>query len=608
MLLLPNTIGLLPFYDQKPDWDCAPICSDTSPGFIIKGIYAPSINLNQGLGTSYLPVPPQIITIDGEPYTYVSAGSVPSGYAGTFCIELFSVGQKTGYSELFTISDCKMPYRLKAEFNCDGKRGPGGLPVEIGFDLASTINVTEEVISQENIDNGFGTSIDEYFKTRNTYTIDVWMTPGLRQMIGRLRLYDKVSLCCPDGTEIELDPSSIEPGYSPDINKFSTGTITFAYKDSWICKESCGCIDIELESEDDCDTPPEDCDFTAAVDVSGDNLTINITNPPTTTPTFTWTKNGSYITNAQSITTNGSGNYCATVNYPGCPPQTVCHTVLDLCANFNVDLIQNGLTVDGVITGIPSGDTYNVTITDSLGALVGSALPFTAPTEGNYTIKVETSSGCKQIQVIQVGESSCDWDFSVVKNGNGVLSADFDPVCSGTPSYIWYQVVNGSAETQVSTSSTYAPTETGNYILQVSCDGCTKRQSYMCIVEAQKQQIEICNWDEMPLNNQPIIINVTCGECDEDCNGQLTVKCVKNPDGTIDICSTFSEPGYTFEVCDSNNNPIGTGDKVAIPNIDATYTVKASNPDCPTITNTFEFNAANAGLTLRDQNNPIKVN
>lgn len=519
MLLFPDSRGILPFYDELPTWDCAPMCSGgESPSFLIKG--GASVIFKKKSDNSFLQShgAEQYFTItEGSKscdYTYFPSVPLPNGqyYA------VMTIGSKRYFSDLIDVSDCKKPYRIKAELKCDNiSLGPSGIIVDIGLEGAAVTLVDPETISQENINDGFGQSVDEFYKQRDLYTIDTWMTPGLKQTLSKVKMFDSVTLCCPDGQEFELDARSLLPSYSQDLNKFSTGTIVFAYKDSWICKSSCDCFDIPEVFEDDCDLDPDDpacAECEAELVVDGNNLILDITNPPAGTPVITWTLNGSYLSSANSINTQGiKGLYQVTLKFPNCPEKTFSHQVLDPCENFSVQLECNGLKIDGVINGIPEDDTETISICDSDGVEVGASFPTVVPDEGVYTIKVETQpSGCTFITNKEVGDPLCEWQFHIEKDANGLLSPVFDIPCDDTPTYIWSQIVNANDATQVGFNADYQPTESGLYVLQITCGGCVKEEQYVCIIVPNKTQIEICNWEEMPpitIDGSDINVNTT---------------------------------------------------------------------------------------------------
>ena len=457
----------------------------------------------------------------------------------------------------------------------------------------------------EGKENGNGEFIASYSRIDKYYNIQALTRCNVNEALQGMVFHDTITL-----TDLKRNTSELLSDVSisdPTDECYFLTTIT--YKAAAI--ESNSCCDDENDFEDNCITEPTDSscnNYDIGINVSGDILNLDITGTPPNGngPLITWSKDGSALSGTNSIDTQGlPGNYCVRVVYPDCPAKVVCHEVLDPCSQFNVQVECAGLVIDGIITG--ETVTPTITITDSNATVVGSSFPTTVPSDGTYIIKV-VSGSCEYISTKTLNTGSeCNIQFNISKNSSDELSVSGLTGCGDdTPFYQWYKEIDG-LETPFGNSNTITPDETANYIMEVSCGSCILRKNRTCIIGADCIPIEIKNWDEMPLNNQPIIINVTCGECDDECNGQLEVKCVKNPDGTIDLCATFSQPGYTIEVCDQNNNVIGTGEKVPIPNEDATYIVKATNPDCPTITNTFTFNKANAGLTLRDENNPVKI-
>ena len=519
MLVLKDSRGLLPFYDEKPSWDCAPIYSGlASPSFFVANVWGATY-VNLSTGQTFNSIAETVtITQGGESqiFTCHEAKTLPPG---KYCVQLKSPTNKDYFSELFQITDCKTPYRLKAELLCDNvSLGPAGKVVDMGIEAANLTTIEAETISEQIIDNGYGQKLDESFKQRDLQTIDLWMTPGLKQVLSRLRMYDKVVLCCPDGTELELDPSSLSTSYASDPYKFSTGTLTFACKDAWLCKTSC-CDPITIESTDDCNTDPtdpacNDCDV--EITVAGNVLTMTETGTaPAGSPVVVWTKDGSYLATGNSINTNGvPGNYCLSVTYPDCPVKTDCHTVIDACQLFDISAAVAGCKIDAVANGIPDSDVINWEICDQDGTVVGTSLPLTVDEGGTYIIKAITiPSNCQAIEsVVVIKTDNCVHSVSITKT-DGILTGVIADCPDGSvTSGFWTSLQEDGSEPIVSTGLTYQPTETGCFTFHGVCDGCEKVVSIFCKVDVDKLQMEICNWDEMPTleveitNDEPIKI------------------------------------------------------------------------------------------------------
>jgi len=386
--------------------------------------------------------------------------------------------------------------------------------------------------------------------------------------------------------------------------------MTISYKGESI--ESDGCCDTEHNNfEDNCDPstdPGEPCpeDYSATLLPDGNGgLIAQAVNPPGPITSYTMYINGQPQGPGQSINLTTYGVYEVRIVSEGCTAIAQ-YIYNDPCANFDVDLICNGLKIDGTITGIPDGDTATISICDSDGTEVGTSFPFVADEEGIYTIKVETESGCTFLANKQLGSTVCDWDFTVVKSDTGVLSADFILDCPN-PSYQWYMVTNGSIETPAGNTPTLTPTETGNYILEITCDGCVKRRPFLCIINPEKQQIEICNWPDFnyqtiveAINNLSNTINVDLTElcekleclCDDTvCKTEFVWACVMGCKLNVDC------PGYTVTWVDANGTFVGATYE---PTSEVSGTVTITKDGCPPLSLPYEFKPLESNISFED--------
>lgn len=461
----------------------------------------------------------------------------------------------------------------------------------------------------EGKENGNNQFVASYTRLESYTNLQVMTVCHVNNALQSMAFHDSIVLTdLKTNTEIQLQEVSVT---DPTEECYFLTTLT--YKEAEL--ESNSCCDEENDFEDNCITEPSNpaCNnWDIDINVNGDILELNITGTPPngTGPLITWSKNGSQLSGTNSIDTQGlPGTYCVRVVYPDCPAKTLCHEILDPCENFNVTINCVGLTIDGIVTGNVS--TPIITILDSNGQTVGTSFPTTVTDPGSYIIKV-ISSPCEFITTKTLAEGACEIDFNIVKTPNDQLTAENVTGCDdNTIIYQWYKQIDDLI-TPISNNVAITPDESANYILQISCGGCiSPRKSYTCIIQEDKIKVEICNDQDNPIHvtglevNPVINVNVYCGECDDECNGTLTVRCIKNEDGTVDMCSEFTSPGYSFTVCDSNGNQIGTGDKVSIPpNISETYTIKGEKEGCPNIQATYPYTAPNAGTTGNDQNNP----
>ncbi len=519
-------------------------------------------------------------------------------------------GLKTYYSELFNICP-DVCYKIEYSDDCDSadygcfSNGFTNCLYLKNFEPGSP-NISENL---ETLTNGNNDEKDIYTSVSITNNATVIGSNSLYESMLFIKYFANIDLI------------NVEAGCKWRLNSFIGVSGAGCYGRmgvSWTCPElekADGCCESSYNNAPfiDCDDnpdPPIDCEgYEIEIIENGGVLTYNIINNPddTATPLVSWEVNGIYEGSSETVVKGPYGTYELTITIAGCTA-TTSYLCLDPCANFSVDLICNGLTIDGAINGVPDGETPVVKICDNDGNEIGNAFPFTVPEDGAYTVKVTTES-CEDIQIVECGDGACNFDFSISKDENGQLSPTITGDCEN-PVFQWTKIVDGDAETPVSTSEQYTPTESGGYLLYITCDGCVKSKLYVCLIPEEKQQFEICNWDhfiellqDADINvNIPNKINVNicntcdnpvpicnCGECEESpCpTGSINVICV-NCEVQFEITGY---EGYTWTV---NGDPYSSGD-VLTPTEDTTYNLIGNLDGCPEVTFDYNFIKRDAG-------------
>lgn len=433
-------------------------------------------------------MPTIIETVDGVTYTnYIGStafGGFPQPLDGEFYFT-FTSGSKILFSDKFKVvnPDC---IRWKLEWsNCsnNGINYDGVFNQCLYFkDIKATSPIYEEQIDGK--ENGDGVFTPSFQRLDKYDGFTVLGNCALHCALKGLTFHDTIKLTdIRSSCETELKAVSIS-----GIEDSCDFPITLNYKQCDL--ESDQCCDSAFKDEvfvDPCDTTPgEDCpeDFEVLFEPDGSGNVIATVNNAPGPVTYAIYINGQLQGTSSSINLTEYGTYEVRAFSEGCEV-TDSYQYNDPCANFSVDLVVNGDKIDGAINGVPTGDSVIVSICDDTGTEVGTALPFTAPDPGVYTVKVTTDpTGCEIIQNVAITDPlTCDFDFTVEKDAAGTLSPSFITPCSSTPSYQWYQITNGDDRTPVGTNISYTPTVTGQYILGITCDTCYLERSFVCVIE-----------------------------------------------------------------------------------------------------------------------------
>lgn len=521
--------------------------------------------------------------------------------------------------------NCDLGWCINFGLECDNPDlGPAGLQNSIPIDEANTISISPEILSN-NVQNGFGQEKPLFSKKRSIQTIDIFSSIGFVEQLQYLCLYDYVNIVDKEGNKVfELDPESITVTVAGDGSQCCfIANLTFATKDSWICKNSCACSAYDGTFETDCEdntNEPTECDlWTVECEDNDGVLSLNIGNPPAGQPTITWTYNGpgsnsGFLGSANSINTNNQpGSYTATVNFPGCPPKSATCIIIDPCATFNVQIAVAGCKIDSVENNVPAGETVMYEVCDSEGTVVSTSLPYTAPEDSpSQTYLVKWTAGpCSGLMPVFVAkDTNCEHSVSISKDADGNLTGQIDNCPDGASVQgVWEGITTNGSNVfqQVATGFAFTPTETGSYRFTGVCDGCSiSTEPILCIIEPDKLQVEICNWDEFPqvIVNVPepniTIINNINACCDEeDCGCTFNIRCVANDvnDASQGATTTIELlegcDSATFEVIDPNGQSLGTGLTYQF-TVKGIHQIIVTNGDCSE-TQQYDFCLPDAG-------------
>lgn len=617
-MLSPNVRGLLPFYHEKPCYSVAPICTDGStPPFLLKGSIPSAIIINVETNSFVIGMAGSVTTVtkngQTEQFSFFPPSSLPNGL---YRILYTDSNGASFTSENIEVNNCKSPWKIKAELTCDNLTlGPTGTIVELPIDVVSVIQVSPEVLSQEKLDNGFGQTKVDFYKHRDVYSMDLCFSVGLNQVFGLLKLYDKVTICNPNGAEWEIDPNSIESSFGQSLIGVGSGTVNFSYADAWICKDSCDCVEIEQEFEDDCVEPGGDAcdDWGIEITESGGVITVDTTGTvPPGASSIIWSINGSYATTGSTINTNNvPGSYSVQVTYAGCPPKFDAYTIIDPCSQFSIQGTAAGDKIDAVANGVPDGETVQWEVCNEDGDIVSTTLPYTATDSGFYTIKGKTSETCCLQQTsVFVSDDGCDHDLTVDNDGT-TLTVNVTGTTSPI-SYLWEQQDENGNVTTVGTGQTLTPTETGLYWANAIVDGCIKRIPVFFKADDDCLNVIVKNAADFPVSTatyEPIInvappevtvINNIDACCEEDCTPcSFNLVCVAVEPGnaaagaTLTIQPTGGCDSATFEVTDPNNNSLGQGLSYLL-TTKGIHTITIDNGDCSD-SQTYDFCLPEAG-------------
>lgn len=580
---------------------------------------------------------------------------------GCYYLEISIGNGKVVYTDNFNIK-CNVCYCIEFANDCDSEdfgHYSTGFKNRIFFESFEPTggSVTENFTP---ITDGFGINKFLYGSVTGSYTANAVMSDSMVQSMLFVNTFDSKKII------------NKEANCDWELTRFNAsggGGCKFAGSLSWDLKTRLkldGCCDSAYENapyvdcNDDPD-PPLECEgFAVTLNVNGTLLTYSITNnPDPNLPIIvSWFLNGSYLGTASSVEKGGYGTYKVRVKIGNCTAEDE-YICLDPCANFSVELVKNGLKIDGAVNGVPEGESETVVICDSDGNVVGNGFPTIVPEQGIYTVKVTTES-CEFIQLCPlVDPLECDFDFELTKDENGTVSPIFNPQPTGTLSYLWYAYYSGTIKSFIGTSSSITPNQTGFYELtvtnNVNGEICSVTKGIMCIIDEDKLKVIICNdltnpisvdvdippieipaidvnveippieippIEIPPIEIPPIDVNLPdcldvnikneclfVKECPECTTGDVTFNC---EDCILTIQLTGYE-GYTWELTDPNNNavPFTFGEPLNLNapptgiGIEGTYTLTGTLQGCPQVVLTYEHEIPNAG---EDTNQIININ
>lgn len=242
--------------------------------------------------------------------------------------------------------------------------------------------------------------------------------------------------------------------------------------------------------------------FDVSINVSGTVLTYTTSNEPSEgTLLQTWFKDGVVIGNGSSVTMGGFGVYRVQVSKGDCSANDE-HTYVDVCANWSVTPLVDGL----VVSANSSGETESVSyeLRDDSQTLVSSSLPFTVSTAGTYTLTA-TMGSCSKEFILNPSGTAASHTASITRNGTTLTGNQTG--CSGTLTHRW-ELDEGNGAVQVGSNQTFEVTKNGLYIYYAICDGVE--------ASAQKVVLDVC---------LPVSI------CNPD-----DIKTTVNVTGQLDVC------------------------------------------------------------------------
>ncbi|MEJ8803942.1 Ig-like domain-containing protein [Pontibacter sp. H249] len=299
-------------------------------------------------------------------------------------------------------------------------------------------------------------------------------------------------------------------------------------------------------------------------------LTANV-DPASASYTYRWFEannpNGN-LGNAQTLTVLASGTYNVEVTLNGCTtvannPVTV--TVSQLPAATIIpegptDFCDGGSVILNA-TEAPANDVYTYQWFNGTTSIGGNTPSLVVTASGTYTVLITNSSGCQNtsepigIIVSTITEAAISYEepTEFCEGGNILLSASQAPE-GQTYTYQWLR--NGEAITN-ETARTYTATESGDYSVVVSNNGCIKASAEVTVT----------------VRPQPTAV-ITSGN-DEACE-------VPGSTVSFDIAGTFT--GEAAVWTSSNPNFVITNAVYDVANETATATVVVTGPGNATIT------------------------
>jgi large repetitive protein len=309
--------------------------------------------------------------------------------------------------------------------------------------------------------------------TSNTTEVIVSPLPNLQ-----ISPAGPINICTGDNTTLTLSPSGLQNiiwsrdgnviggQTSQTLDVTQAGSYTATAENSAGCPGSSNAVQVQVNNT-----------FTIILDpvgpvsiCEGQSSTITIQNPGLTN--IQWFRNGTLVAGAvsNSLNVNTSGNYSVTatgstgcqgtsspvsVTFNPLPVVSIASSgPLNFCDGQSVDLSAD-------VTSATAGSyTWQLNGND-----ISSSSQITATQSGTYTLNVISDEGCPgNIPSVQVNVNP----YPMVDLGDDVeVCAGIPVILDATTSGASYSWSNGA------TSSTISPTQSGNYSVSVTLNGCS---------------------------------------------------------------------------------------------------------------------------------------
>jgi hypothetical protein len=371
------------------------------------------------------------------------------------------------------------------------------------------------------------------------------------------------------------------------------------------------------------DVPAEECDTNDGgvdnnippcdellfnISESSNSLISNVSGTPSTyTVAWYWRPSETsawqlIINNASSVSLNQYGIYRAVLTAQQCGQYIDQYLYQNPCSNFDVRIRRSNNY--GLIAESAGATTFVWEFNDGTGwtALPDTTAAITATETGDYRVTA-SNDDCEDQDTyyIVVSDDVCDFNVSIDVDGTtatAVTDAD-------SPTYQW-TFEDETGNTPIGTGITVPLTETGIYWLVVSSGLCVKSTYKFYKKPDECQKIEICNWDEMPINQNPTqvtVINNVDACCDDEpdpCPSlTLTITCVNRSLSIqgVPLTGTISWVGP--------GGFIGIGTPVSFPSStpSGVFTATVIDGVC-TYTANYNYTKPNAGTPV---SNPVII-
>jgi hypothetical protein len=473
-------------------------------------------------------------------------------------------------------------------------------------------------VVKENSQDGYGDLYLDRQKVIPTFSFVTWVDEYNYWYFYKF-IYSTEQIILTDNTntfnakDFDINSEEIDQGVHKLTVSFKSVRDILNYHGSFGLNGCCNPLYAEVPFEEcddnngdiDNNVPPCD-DVEFSIVESSNSLQATVTGTPFTfaiawywrpNETSAWTL---LINNAMGVSLNQYGIYRAVLNAVNCGDYVRQYLYQNPCTNYDVRIRRNNNT--GLIAEVTGGaaTSYAWEFNDGTGwvTLPDTTAAIVALETGNYRITA-SNDDCEDQDAyyIIVSNNECDYEVSITLSQTEAIAVT-DAL---NPTYQW-TLENENGNTPIGTGLSVPLTETGIYWLIVSSDQCTKStyKFYKKVDDCQK--IEICNWDDMPLNvPQVTVINNVDACCDDEdpCPSlPLTITCINR------VLTLSGSPSGSTITWVGPGGFTGSGNPVTFPTSTPSgiFTANIVDGAC-TYTATYNYTKPNAGTPV----NPIII-